>query len=99
MLNEVKFYDRIQKRLARDTTLTTTNKRDALRTAWCTYEKQKQDYKTFEEAVVDLELGRWSQTKEERREFGNIVLFKGMVSMEYVCCFICYFVMYVSNLT
>ena len=80
-LNEVKFYDRIQKRLARDVTLTTTNKRDALRTAWCTYEKQKQDYKTFEEAVVDLELGRWSQTKEERREFGNIVLYPGQVSL------------------
>ena len=80
-LNEVKFYDRIQKRLARDVTLTTTNKRDALRTAWCAYEKQKQDYKTFEEAVVDLELGRWSQTKEERREFGNIVLYPGQVSL------------------
>ena len=80
-LNEVKYYERIQKHLARDTTLTTTNKRDALRTAWCTYEKQKQDYKTFEEAVVDLELGRWSQTKEERREFGNIVLYPGQVSL------------------
>ena len=80
-LNEVKFYDRIQKCLARDVTLTTTNKRDALRTAWCTYEKQKQDYITFEEAVVALEFGRWSQTKEERREFGNIVLYPGQVSL------------------
>ena len=80
-LNEVKFYDRIQKRLARDVTLTTTNKRDALRTAWCTYEKQMRDYTTFEETVVDLELGRWSQTKEERREFGNIVLYPGQVSL------------------
>ena len=80
-LNEVKYYERIQKHLARDTTLTTTNKRDALRTAWCTYEKQKQDYITFEEAVVGLEFGRWSQTKEERREFGNIVLYPDQVSL------------------
>ena len=80
-LNGTKYYERIQDDLARDVTLATTNKRDALRTAWCTYEKQKQDYKTFEEAVVDLELGRWSQTKEERREFGNIVLYPGQVSL------------------
>ena len=80
-LNETKYYQRIQDQLARDVTLATTNKRDALRTAWCTYEKQKMDYKTFEETVVDLGFGRWSQTKEERREFGNIVLFQGMVSI------------------
>ena len=80
-LNEVKYYDRIQKHLARDITLTTTNKRDALRTAWCTYEKQKQDYITFEEAVVGLEFGRWSQTKEERKEFGNVVLYRDQVSL------------------
>ena len=80
-LNEVKYYERIQQMLSSDVTVTTTNKRDALRTAWCTYEKQKQDYITFEQAVVDLELGRWSQTKEERREFGNIVLYPGQVSL------------------
>ena len=80
-LNETKYYERIQEQLGRDVTLETTNKRDALRTAWCTYEKQKQDYKTFEETVVDLKFGRWAQTKEERKEFGNIVLFQGMVSI------------------
>ena len=80
-LNGTKYYERIQDDLARDVTLATTNKRDALRTAWCTYEKQKQDYITFEEAVVGLEFGRWSQTKEERREFGNIVLYPDQVSL------------------
>ena len=80
-LNEVKYYERIQQMLSSDVTLTTTNKRDALRTAWCTYEKQKQDYITFEQTVVDLDFGRWSQTEEERREFGNIVLYPGQVSL------------------
>ena len=81
LLNEVKYYERIQQMLSSDVTVTTTNKRDALRTAWCTYEKQKQDYITFEQTVVDLDLGRWSQTKEERKEFGNIVLYPGQVSL------------------
>ena len=79
-LNETKYYERIQQQLSRDVTLSTTNKRDALQTAWCTYWKQKQDYITFEETIVDLEFGRWSQTKEERREFGNVVLYPRMVS-------------------
>ena len=81
-LNEVKYYERIQQMLSSDVTLTTTNKRDALRTAWCTYEKQKQDYITFEQTVVDLDFGRWSQTEEERREFEYIVLYPGQVSLE-----------------
>ena len=80
-LNGTKYYERIQDDLARDVTLATTNKRDALRTAWCTYEKQKKDYITFEKTIVELEFGRWSQTKEEKKEFGNIVLFEGMVSI------------------
>ena len=80
-LNEVKYYERIQQMLSSDVTLTTTNKRDALRTAWCSYENQKQDYITFEQTVVDLDFGRWSQTEEERKEFGNIVLYPGQVSL------------------
>ena len=96
LLNATKYYQRIQEQLARDVTLATTNKRDALRTAWCTYEKQEMDYKTFEETIVGLGFGRWSQTKEERREFGNIVLFQGMVSIFFLR--ICYFIVITTSL-
>ena len=59
-LNETKYYERIEESLARDITLSVTNKRDALRTAWCCYGNQELDYKVFEETVVDLEFGRWT---------------------------------------
>ena len=60
-----------------------TNKRDALRTAWCCYGNQELDYKVFEETVVDLGFGRLTQTEEERREHGSIMLFLGHVSILY----------------
>ena len=82
-LNETKYYERIEESLARDITLSVTNKRDALRTAWCCYGNQELDYKVFEETVVDRGFGRWTQTEEERREHGNIMLFPGQVSISY----------------
>ena len=82
-LNETKYYERIEESLARDITLSVTNKQDALRTAWCCYGNQELDYKVFEETVVDLGFGRWTQTEEERREHGNIMLFPGQVSISY----------------
>ena len=95
LLNETKYYERIERELSRDISLTTTCKRDALRTLWCTHGNQEMDYKTFEEAIVDLEFGRWTTTDDEREKFGNIILHPGQVRVD--SCYIASTFNHISN--
>ena len=95
LLNETKYYERIKRELSCDISLTTTCKRDALQTLWCTHGNQEMDYKTFEEAIVDLEFGRWTTTDDEREKFGNIILHPGQVRVD--SCYIASTFNHISN--
>jgi hypothetical protein len=76
-ISEVQFFERIQKELARETLLTTTNPRELLRTQWLTYENQNLNHISFEQTVVSLGFGRWPSSDDERKEHGNVILFSG----------------------
>jgi hypothetical protein len=76
-LNEVQLFERIQKELARETVLTTTNPRELLRAQWLTYDNQNLNHINFERTVVSLGFGRWPRSDDERNEQGNVILFPG----------------------
>lgn len=78
-LNEVKFFDRIQSYLAREVTLNTIDKREALRAHWLTHDNQNKHYEKWECLVVELEFARWADDDEEISKFGNVVFYPGMV--------------------
>ena len=73
-LDDVKFYERIMKATSRELTVKLMDPREALRWQWLTHSNQEKNYKVWESTLVELGFGVYSQTDEEKKEHGHVMI-------------------------
>ena len=76
-INDVNFFERVQKINSLVNDVGTPDKREILRSLWLTFDQQKKHYINWEQFLISMGFGRAPMNDKEQEEHGHIVFFDG----------------------